>query len=135
MPTTATPRPTTAIPIPWGDSGGSLDVEWPDDWPPPEVIRPDLSGALADYPAALAAALDAPLNMARIEEGLGRGSTVAVVVDDPSRWTPVREALPILLDRLKGADVRAEDVTISVGVGRHHAVDADAMRNRVGDEV
>ena len=65
----------------------------------------------------------------------GPGSTVAIVVDDPSRWTPVREALPIVLKRLHAAGVRPRDVTISVGVGRHHAVDEAAMRRRVGDAV
>ncbi len=57
------------------------------------------------------------------------------MVDDPSRWTPVREALPIVLGRLRDAGVRPSDVSISVGVGRHHAVDADEMRSRVGDAV
>jgi hypothetical protein len=56
------------------------------------------------------------------------------VVDDPSRWTPVREALPIVLRRLHGAGVAEGDVTISVGVGRHHAVDDAAMRRRLGDD-
>ena len=60
---------------------------------------------------------------------------VAIVVDDPSRWTPVRDALPIVLRRLHDRGVRGEDVSISVGVGRHHAVDDAAMRRRVGDEV
>ena len=60
---------------------------------------------------------------------------MAIVVDDPSRWTPVREALPIVLGRLHAAGVRPSDVTISVGVGRHLAVDAAAMRRRVGDAV
>ncbi len=63
------------------------------------------------------------------------GARVAIVVDDPSRWTPVREALPIVLARLHAAGVRAEDVTISVGVGRHHAVSPAAMRRRVGEAV
>ena len=66
---------------------------------------------------------------------MAAGSTVAIVVDDPSRWTPVREALPIVLKRLHAAGVRHEDVTISVGVGRHAPVDADAMRRRVGEEI
>ena len=60
---------------------------------------------------------------------------MAIIVDDPSRWTPVREALPIVLARLKRAGVKPENVTISVGVGRHHAVDAESMRKRVGDAV
>ena len=41
----------------------------------------------------------------------------------------------MVLSRLHGAGVRVEDVTISVGVGRHHAVSPDAMRRRVGDAV
>jgi hypothetical protein len=123
------------ISIPWGAPGGSLDLAWPAAWPEPDVVRPDLSGALADYPAALASALGAPLGMARVGDGLGAGSTVAIVVDDPSRWTPVREALPAVLERLHAAGVRREDVSISVGVGRHIAVDAGSMRKRVGDAV
>ena len=134
MPTSSPPR-SIPIPIPWGESGGSLALEWPGEWPGPSVVRPELSGALDDYPAALAEALDAPLGSARVEETVGPGSTVAIVVDDPSRWTPVREALPILLDRLHAAGVRPSDVTISVGVGRHLAVDAESMRKRVGDAV
>lgn len=132
---TSSPPRSTPVPIPWGDSGGSLAIEWPADWPGPEVVRPDLSGALDDYPAALAEAFDHPLGAARVEESVGPGSTVAIVVDDPSRWTPVREALPVLLGRLHAAGVRRPDVSISVGVGRHHAVDADSMRKRVGDGV
>ncbi len=96
---------------------------------------PTSPAPLADYPAALASALDGPLGMAKLGEGLGAGSTVAIVVDDPSRWTPVREALPVVLERLRAAGVRREDVSISVGVGRHIAVDAASMRKRVGDAV
>jgi hypothetical protein len=132
---TRTPTPT---PIPWGPVvRDRLVLDWPDDWPagPVEVVRPDLSGALDDYPAALSEALDAPDGLPRLNELVRAGSRVAVVVDDPSRWTPVREALPAVLDRLHAAGVRAEDVSVSVGVGRHLAVDGAAMRRRVGDAV
>lgn len=125
--------PAPPLVLPWGPSGESLPVAWPVAWPPPEVIRPDLSGVADDYPAALARALDEPLGMPRIEAQVGPGSTVAIVVDDPSRWTPVREALPVVLGRLERAGVRPADVSISVGVGRHRAVDAGSMRKRVGD--
>lgn len=131
-PPTARSRP--AIPLPWGESG-SLALELPGDWPEPDVVRPDLSGPLDDYPAALADALDRPEGGPALEGLVGPGTTVAIVVDDPSRWTPVREALPIVLRRLHDAGVRREDVTISLGVGRHHAADEAAMRRRVGDEV
>src|SRR3954447_12200527 len=95
-----------------------------------DVIWPDLRGALDDYRGALDRALDAPVESARLEDIVGPGSTIAIVVDDPSRWTPVREALPIVLGRLHAAGVRKENVTISVGVGRHHAVDVPSMKTR-----
>ena len=76
-----------------------------------------------------------PVESGRLEDSVRPGSTIAIVVDDPSRWTPVREALPLVLDRLHAAGVRKENVTISVGVGRHHAVDLPSMRTRVGEEI
>ena len=124
----------TPVAIPWG-AGGTLDLELPPAWPAAEVTRPDLGGALDDYGAALGRALDEPEGRAGLLDGLGPGKTAAIVVDDPSRWTPIREALPILLGRMQAAGVRDEDVTISVGVGRHHAVDAEAMRKRLGPAI
>ncbi len=130
--------PGAAIAVPWGPDG-SLDLRWPAAGPLAvanvEVISPDLGDPLADYPAALEAALGSPVDAPRLESQVGPGRSVAIVVDDPSRWTPVREALPIVLARLHAAGVRPQDVTISAGVGRHHAVDAEAMRRRVGEAV
>lgn len=120
--------------VPWGP-GGRLDLEWPGGWAEPGVVEPDLGGEIGDYGEAVRRALDGPIGGRRLEEGLGRGSRVAIVVDDPSRWTPVEEALPEVLGRIHGAGVREEDVTISVGVGRHHAVGAEEMAKRVGREV
>jgi hypothetical protein len=126
------------IAVPWGPDG-SLELRWPTTGPlaiaDVEAVWPDLSGALADYPAALEGALESPVDSPRLERQVGPGARVAIVVDDPSRWTPVREALPILLERVHASGVRPEDVTISVGVGRHHAVDPEAMPRRVGDAV
>ncbi len=132
------PRGAASIAVPWGPDG-SLELRWPADGPlagaAVEVVEPDLTGPVADYPAALRGGAGSPVDAPRLEDQVGPGRSVAIVVDDPSRWTPVREALPIVLARLHAAGVRAEDVTISVGVGRHHAVDAEAMRRRVGDDV
>ena len=127
-----------SIDVPWGPDGalalslptvGALaDAEI-------SVVWPDTGGPLADYEPELVHALDHPVEAKRLEELVAAGSSVAIVVDDPSRWTPVREALPIILKRLQKAGVRGEDITISVGVGRHNTVDAEAMRARVGEEI
>ncbi|MGO9810052.1 MAG: lactate racemase domain-containing protein, partial [Isosphaeraceae bacterium] len=118
------PNATLALEIPPGLMGFKLDTQWP-----------NLEAPLGDYPAALEGALDAPEESPPLDCLVRAGSTVAIVVDDPSRWTPVRAALPIVLRRLHTAGVRPDDVTISVGVGRHQAVDRTAMENRLGDQV
>jgi lactate racemase len=124
--------------VPWGQDG-SLALVLPET--PPfdqacvDVVWPETSSSIGDYAAALEAALESPMDALKLEQLVAPGSTVAVVVDDPSRWTPVREALPILLRRLHAAGVAREDVTICVGVGRHAAVDAHSMRRRLGESI
>ena len=120
------------IPLPWGD-GPALPLGPPDRWEIVDVVRPNLAGPISDYPAALSSALDSPEGGLALGSLLTPGATAAIVVDDPTRWTPVRQALPVVLDRLITGGLRAEDVTISVGVGRHHAVNGPSMRARVGD--
>jgi hypothetical protein len=126
------------ISAPWG-AGESLALTLPATDPfiraDVETFWPDVSDPLLDYPAALERALDSPVESARLEQLVAPGVSVAIVVDDPSRWTPIREALPILLRRLHGVGVAHEDVTVCVGVGRHAAVGSAAMRQRLGDSI
>jgi lactate racemase len=132
------PSMAPLISVPWG-SDGSLDLAFPLDGlftrAEIEVVWPDLSNPLADYPGAFEQALDSPVGMEKLEQMVRPGARVAIVVDDPSRWTPVREALPIVLQRLHTVGIGREDVTISIGVGRHHPIDANAMRQRLGDVI
>ncbi len=121
--------------VPWGGSDG-LDLAWPARWPSPDVVWPDLEGPIADYPETLRAALDAPLGWERPwDADLKPGDRVALVIDDPSRWTPVREALPIVLERVHRAGIDPIDVSITVGVGRHRPVDRDGHIARLGREL
>jgi lactate racemase len=123
-----------SISLPWG-GGPPLPLEIPETWEVADIARPDLSEPLDDYPAALSRALDQPEGGFKIDAVAKPGATAAIVVDDPSRWTPVREALPTVIGRLLDAGLRRDDITISFGVGRHHAVDAATMRLRTGDAV
>lgn len=119
--------------VPWGRHE-TLALGLPAHWPMPQSSVPNLSAPLAGYPHALGLALDRPVDSPRLQELAQCGMKVAIVVDDPSRWTPVREALPHVLSRLRQVGVGDEDISISVGVGRHHAVDDAAMAERVGPE-
>ncbi len=133
---TSAPADGVAIDISWGpDARLGLDLLPVLVNPDVNTFWPDLEGSIADYASALEGALDAPEESPVLDHLVKAGSTVAIVVDDPSRWTPVRAALPIILRRLHAAGVRTDDVTVSVGVGRHQAVDTAAMRQRLGDDV
>ena len=129
-----TSPPTPPILLPWGDAD-PLRLDLPPTWSIADVVEPDLARPVEDYPAALRAALDGPAGGSDRAAVVRPGATVAIVVDDPSRWTPVGAALPVLLDRLRGLGVATDAITISVGVGRHHAVGPEAMARRVGAEV
>jgi hypothetical protein len=133
-----TAPPTLNWKLPWGPHG-SLELELPAEGPIADarfdVVRPRLNDPLADYPGALQQALESPVGADRLEQLASPGMRIAIVVDDPSRWTPIREALPVVLGRLHRAGISASDVTISVGVGRHHAVDTRTMQVRLGESV
>lgn len=126
------------IAVPWGPAG-SLAVALPAEGPLAQarvdVVWPDLSRPIHDYAAALEQALTKPIGTGPLESLTRADSRVAIIVDDPSRWTPVQEALEILLPRLHAAGVRRDDVSIVMGVGRHHAVDQAGMKRRLGPEI
>jgi nickel-dependent lactate racemase len=128
----------TAKSVPWGPCGW-LELRLPSSGPfagsEVEEFSPDLSNPLGDYPAALEKALDRPAAGVRLEQLLSPGARVAIVVDDPSRWTPLPEALPIVLGRLQRAGVAPEHITISLGIGRHAAVDALEIQRRLGEDI
>ena len=87
---------------------------------------------LDDLPAALDAALDAPLEAAPLAE-LARGAAkVAVVVPDSSRDCPVSTLLPALLERLAAAGLRDEQVRVVVGCGLHRTTTPDEKAALVG---
>jgi nickel-dependent lactate racemase len=128
-----------SISVPWGP-GGSLDlrIEMASDLIGKSDITvewPDQDRSLSDYPEAVRRALDSPLGASRIEQQVSPGSRVAIVVDDPSRWTPVSDALPLIVQRLHASGVKPTDVTITVGVGRHQPTGSDAMRQRLGPHI
>ncbi len=133
----SSPRGRPVIEVPWG-ADGLLELNLPEAGvfdAMPNVFRPDLGGAVANYESVLENALASPMNSEPLDRLVKPGGTVAIVVDDPSRWTPVSDALPIILRRLHGAGLTSDEITISVGVGRHHAVDAPTMARRVGPSI
>jgi nickel-dependent lactate racemase len=88
--------------------------------------------ALADLPAAVAEALDAPPDGAPLLS-LARGAhSVAVVVPDASRGCPVAALLPPVLERLAQAGVSDDQIAVVVGCGLHRTTTAAEKAALVG---
>lgn len=111
-----------------------LAVEIPD-----RNLGPVLSPAAmeaADSPEELVAtALEQPLASPPLGSLVGRGSRVAVIIDDISRSTPTHLMLPPLLERLGAAGVRRDDVSIVIALGTHRPMSAREVAAKVGPGV
>jgi lactate racemase len=106
----------------------------PSGWSPvyePEAVT-ERPGPTVDEMARQA--LDAPKGTSPINDIAGRAGTIVILVDDGTRPTPVRQILPVLLERLESARFPREKVTIVVALGSHAPLDSRALEERLGPE-
>jgi lactate racemase len=123
--------------FPWGN--GSLNLA------PPESLNlkyerflPDLSRSIPDchaYQELVRQQLEFPLDQPRLETRVDASTKVAIVVDDPSRWSPLKWCLPVVLEKLANAGVEKQNISISFGVGRHSAVTQADMFQKLGSDI
>ena len=79
--------------------------------------------------------LDRPVDGRRLESFVKAGASVAIVVDDITRPTPVADILPVVLERLHRCGVNDADVDIVIGVGTHRPMTDIEIRDRCGVKI
>lgn len=85
--------------------------------------------------AAVARALDNPLDLPPLTELIRPGGRVAILVDDHTRATPAGLILPPLLERLHQAGARAQDVLIMVTHGTHRLSTPEELQAKLGEAI
>lgn len=120
------------VTLPYGSGHVSLDI--------PErnfigMMDPPFTPAVEDLRAAIECAIDHPIGCAPLSEIVQPGKTIAVIIDDGSRPTPVSTILPILLPRLEAAGARPQDIRIVAALGSHRYMTQDELRERVGSAI
>ncbi|KIX13268.1 lactate racemase domain-containing protein [Dethiosulfatarculus sandiegensis] len=80
-------------------------------------------------------ALKDPLEASVLAQRVKPGDRVAIITDDGTRQTPVREMLPPLLSELLGCGLDKEAIDIVVGLGTHAPMTQDALAHKLGPEV
>jgi nickel-dependent lactate racemase len=114
---------------------GNLEVNLPKNWQVLQTIFKEGEEVRRPLSDLIERALDHPVDSRPLEEMLKPGIRLAIVVDDVTRPTPVRELLPPLLRRIHQCGVPKKDVDIVIGVGTHRPLSQEEIRERCGKEV
>ncbi len=77
-------------------------------------------------------ALAAPIGSPGLREIANEETTVAILVDDPARVTPVHAMLPPILSELREAGVPPENITIVVALGTHRPASEKDLEKKLG---
>jgi nickel-dependent lactate racemase len=77
-------------------------------------------------------ALSRPVGPLPFQALLSRSKSIAIIVDDATRPTPVAEVLGVLFSYLENGGFSREHITIVVALGTHEAMKKEALETRLG---
>lgn len=115
--------------IPYGNT--LLSVAIPDEWLG-LVALPNEVAPIQDVQRLIRLALDAPTGGPPLGGIAQPGMRVALIVDDYTRKTPIRQVLPLVLDELQAAGVSPADIRIVIASGSHRRMSPDEIAARLG---
>jgi len=93
------------------------------------------TGEVPDPERVIEEALAHPIGAPPLEDMVGAGDHVTILVDDITRPTPAGTILPHLLRRLHAAGVPEEAVTIFIAMGTHRIMTESEIQAKLGDEI
>lgn len=101
-----------------------------------DVIFPEGSGAdQKDEQALICAALDHPIGTPPLRLLAKPGQKIAIITSDMTRPCPSDRMLPYILDELKAAGVRDDDIFVVLGLGLHRPMTTEEIESVVGADV
>ena len=114
---------------------GNFEVDLPETWEVVQTIFKEGVRKKKKLKDLVTEALEKPIDSHGLEDLLKPGARVAIAVDDATRPTPVRDLLPLLLDRIHRCGVPHKNVDIVIGVGTHRPLSQEEIQERCGKEV
>ena len=118
--------------MPYGHT--RLKVTLPDHWLG-EVAALRTVRPAPNVHALVASALRQPIGSPPLSQLAKPGQTAAVIVDDYTRQTPVRQFLPLVLEQLLAAGIRQRDIRIVIALGTHRPMTEAEIVAKVGADV
>lgn len=103
------------------------------------IFRVKAAPVEKDIRSAVTRALHAPIDSPSLRDILSSHqpdtATIAIVVDDNTRPTPVAQILPTVIEEIERAGYRRENVSITVALGTHRAMNRTELLDKVGKEI
>jgi lactate racemase len=124
----------TRLELPQSGRNGVLTVAIPSEWLG-QVAVPRKVVPAASAEELVAAALGNPIGCPSLAHLVRPGNTVAVLVDDCTRHTPIQIMLPPVLYQLKSAGIAERDIRIVIALGTHRPMTADEIVAKLGADV
>jgi lactate racemase len=104
----------------------------PPGWSPAYFVENQETGPDLSVGQMASDALEKPMGTPSLRDMVGKAGRIAVIVDDVTRPTPVREILDVLLARLLEAGTPPENVSIVIACGTHVAMEKSVLEARLG---
>jgi len=106
-------------------------IDLPDKWKvntfktvKPKISKKEIKNAIIN-----------PINSKRICDLAIKGDTVSIIIEDITRRTPLKEMLTLVLEELKIAEIRNEDITIIGATAAHRMMNKDDFKVKVGNNI
>jgi lactate racemase len=107
----------------------------PKGWVPLHFAEPTGDGTGLSVEGIAREALERPSKTPPLSALVKDAGSVAVIIDDATRPTPVAAVLSVLLPYLADAGIPRENISIVVALGTHSPVPSTELEERVGSDV
>lgn len=89
---------------------------------------------IPDQEKTILDSLNNPVNATTLDS-LDPSKRVAIIVDDITRPTPVKEILPFIIKLLKRAGIKDENIKIVIALGTHRQMTEKELSEKLGNEI
>ena len=109
-----------------------LDITVPND---AMLVEPRFVAGIEDEAEALRLAMRNPVESPPLHSLVKPGDTVTIVHSDITRPMPNDRVLPVVIDELREAGIRPEEITLLNGLGTHRPQTRDELIGMLGQEI
>ena len=119
------------IGLPFGDKEIILKI--PNNW---EIIIPDIPkiNTLQDEVSIVKRSLATPHKQVPIRDTYLKNKRILIVIDDNTRPTPIHKFFHLILDELKKAGAKEENITVITALGIHTKMTHREIEEKIGRE-